>query len=118
MSIVRLMLLAQHKYVLTKIVDKKYKKAYIENIEPLIEEAHICADIIDYEMYVSVIKTGILNAKNPFYKSFFNSSKKEGINTAFEVVEDILASVDIRFISGGHKMYEFLLKECKYVKRK
>ncbi len=37
---------------------------------------------------------------------------------AFEVVEGILASVDTRFISGGHKMYESLLKECKYVKSK
>lgn len=118
MSIVRLMLLAQHKYVLTKIIDKKYKQAYTENMEALIAEAHVCADIVDYEMYISVIKTGILNAKNPFYKSFFSSSKKEGINMAFEVVEGILASVDTRFISGGHKMYESLLKECKYVKSK
>ena len=109
MPLLRQMLVTQHEYILTKMRDKRFKLAYLANIEPLILEAHIGEDLIDFEMYFDILKNGTLSIKVPFYKRMFCSSKREGTEYAFELVQDILTSIDLRFISGGFRLYEDLL---------
>ena len=110
MPILRTMLVAQNTYLLSKMKDKSFKIAYLRSVEPLLKEAHTCSDIDDFRMYFECLKQLGLAYKAPLRKRIFSSSDKEGVIAAYELVGNVLISIDDRFINGGHKLYESLLK--------
>ena len=110
MPILRTMLVAQNTYLLSKMKDKSFKIAYLRSVEPLLKEAHTCSDIDDFRMYFECLKQLGLAYKAPLRKRIFSSSDKEGVIAAYELVGNALISIDDRFINGGHKLYESLLK--------
>ena len=110
MPILRTMLIAQNTYLLSKIKDKAFKAAYLRSIEPLLKEAHTCSDIDDFRMYFGCLKELGLAYKAPLHKRIFSSSDKEGVIAAYDLVNNVLISIDNRFINGGYRLYESLLR--------
>ena len=106
MSTLITMLVAQKKHVQNNVKDKKFGKAFTNNISNFIAEANACTEYVDYKMLFSLMKEKQLSIEK---SKWFKSSEREGIEFSLELIEDAINSIDTRFINGGHKLYESLL---------
>lgn len=99
------MLASQTKFVADKIPNKKGKVIFLDTIQSL--SGGPDSSFEEYSLHFAVTKSRILeNNKLPNFfvrmTSEDNSSYKE---LAIDLVQDIILSINTRFIDGGFKLY-------------
>ena len=110
MPILRSMLIAQNKYIQANTKDKKFIKAFTDNMSNFIAEANACSDYTYFKMYFFLTKEKLLNKETSIFDFIFRSSKREGLIFSLELIESSIVSIDTRFVDGGFRLHEGLLK--------
>lgn len=104
------MLVAQNSYSLSK-VHKKDRDAFEKTMAEIIKSVSTVDSLI--EANAAVTKLSPLLAEDSFFqKIYYNSLPARSL--AFEIAEDAIQSLRIRFEDGGSRLYEGLLPKTKF----
>jgi hypothetical protein len=115
MDLLRFMLCSQSSFVEKRLVDPKYAKAFKEVSLRIINlTADNNTDIELFKLQLSLIKAHIQDEKPGYVVSIFNDNYKYKI-LAVELAEDIVSSIETRFINGGSKAYLELLPKSDFI---
>lgn len=104
MDLVRLMLVTQTSFVVKRIHDKKCAKAFEDTMLSIIRVSSDFSDVKSFSYEFELIKRSLNNNKSNFILSLFNEKHKY-VDLALEITEDIIDSVNTRFIEGGSKSF-------------
>lgn len=115
MDLLRFMLCSQSAFVEKRISDNKYAKIFKDTSLKIINlTADNNSDVELFKLQLSLLRKHIENEKPNFILSILNDNYKYKI-LGLELAEDILSSIETRFISGGHKAYLELLPKSDFV---
>lgn len=113
-ALLRQMILSQNIYLLSKMKDKKFRESYVYTMTIFYDFIRHEKDTDEYDDYIMLFNLTILTILDkdiPFFERHLSSSKREGELLAVDTVKQIIESINTRFISGGHRLYEDLLKK-------
>jgi hypothetical protein len=104
MDLVRLMLVTQTSFMVKRIHDKKYAKTFEDTMLSIIKVSSDFSDVKSFSHEFELIKRSLSTNKSNFIVSLFNDKHKY-VDLALELTENIIDSVNIRFIEGGSKAF-------------
>jgi len=115
MDLLRFMLCSQSAFVEKRLGDPKYAKIFKETSLKIINlTTDNSVDIELFKLQLSLVRAHIQDEKPNYVVSIFNDNYKYKI-LAVELAEDIVSSIETRFISGGSKAYLELLPKSDFV---
>lgn len=104
MDLVRFMLCTQTSFMVKRIHDKKYAKTFEDTMLSIIKVSSDFSDIKAFNNEFQLIKASLSNSKPGLVVSIFNEKHKY-IDLALELTDDIINSVNTRFVDGGSKAF-------------
>lgn len=104
MDLVRLMLCTQTAYIAKRIHDKKHVKIFHDTMLSMIKVSSEFSDVESFRQEFELIKLSLSDNKPGFVKSIFNDNHKY-VNLALDMTQDIINSVNSRFITGDSKVF-------------
>ena len=104
MDLVRLMLCTQTSFMVKRIDDKKYAKTFEDTMLSIIKVSSDFSDVKEFSNEFKLIKASLSTSKPGFITSMFDEKHKY-IDLALELTDDIINSVNSRFIDGNSKAF-------------
>jgi hypothetical protein len=104
MDLVRLMLCTQTSFMVKRIHDKKYAKAFEDTMLSIIKVSSDFSDLKDFSNEFKLIKASLSTSKPGLIASMFDEKHKY-IDLALDLTDDIINSIDLRFVEGGSKAF-------------
>lgn len=104
MDIVRLMLVTQTSFVVKRIEDKRHAKIFEDTMLYIIKVSSDFSDVKSFSDEFELIKRSLNSNKSNPFTSFFDKKPKY-VSLALELTENIIESVNIRFVEGGSKAF-------------
>lgn len=114
-DLLRFMLCSQVSFLEKRILKPKDAKIFKDQALQLIAlTAENNNDLYAFKLGVSLVRIKLEENKPGPIAAFFSDDYKYKM-LAVELAEDIVASIDTRFVSGGSKAYLGLLPEVKFI---
>lgn len=104
MDILRLMLVTQTSFIVKRIVDKNHAKTFEDTMLYIIKVSSDFSDVKSFSDEFELVKRSLNANKSNAFISFFDKKSKY-VDVALELTDDIINSVNIRFIEGGSKAF-------------
>lgn len=104
MDLVRLMLCTQTSFMTKRIHDKKYAKSFEDTMLSIIKVSSDFSDVAAFSDEFKLIRASLSTTKPNFIKSMFDEKHKY-IELALDLTDDIINSVNSRFITGDSKAF-------------
>lgn len=107
------MLLAQGKYIEERVVTKNTKKIFIEEVQKLhkmiLLETNTKEDLESIRMVIKLYKDSVEEKTLLNKLKVTENYKRDAQLLLVDVINDIVDSIELRFITGGEKIYTPLL---------
>ena len=104
MDLVRLMLCTQTSFMVKRIPDKKYAKTFENTMLSIIKVSSDFSDIKSFNNEFQLFKACLSAPKPNVFMSMFDEKHKY-VDLALELTQDIIDSINTRFVDGGSKTF-------------